>query len=76
MPQHSEAIRLALVDDHAIVRQGLASMLREYTQVELLIIANNGQDFLDQLSQQPIDIVLLDIEMPQLNGVETLQQLR
>jgi len=74
MPQ-SEAIRLALVDDHAIVRQGLASMLREYPQVELLIIANNGQDFLAQLSQQPIDIVLLDIEMPQLNGVETLQQL-
>jgi DNA-binding NarL/FixJ family response regulator len=75
MPQHSEAIRLALVDDHAIVRQGLASMLREYSQVELLIIANNGQDFLAQLAQQPIDIVLLDIEMPQLNGVETLQQL-
>lgn len=75
MPQHSEAIRIALVDDHAIVRQGLASMLREYTQVELLIIANNGQDFLEQLSNQPIDIVLLDIEMPQLNGVETLQQL-
>ncbi|MEY4287852.1 MAG: hypothetical protein RL511_1941 [Bacteroidota bacterium] len=74
MPQ-SEAIRLALVDDHAIVRQGLASMLREYPQVELLIIANNGQDFLAQLSQQPVDIVLLDIEMPQLNGVETLQQL-
>lgn len=75
MPPQSDAIRLALVDDHAIVRQGLASMLREYAQVELLIVANNGQDFLDQLSKQPIDIVLLDIEMPQLNGVETLQQL-
>jgi DNA-binding NarL/FixJ family response regulator len=68
-------IRVALVDDHAIVRQGLESMLRDFHQIALLIIATNGQDFLNQLEEQPVDIVLLDIEMPVLSGIQTLQQL-
>ena len=65
-------IRVALVDDHAIVRQGLASMFRDFDQITLLIIATNGQDFLNQLEEQPVDIVLLDIEMPVLSGIQTL----
>lgn len=71
----TKPIRVALVDDHAIVRQGLASMLRDFDQIALLIIATNGQDFLNQLEEQPVDIVLLDIEMPVLSGIQTLQQL-
>lgn len=71
----STHIRLALVDDHAIVRQGLASMLQAYAHLNLVIVAANGQEFLDQLQSSEVDIVLLDIEMPVLNGIQTLQQL-
>jgi DNA-binding NarL/FixJ family response regulator len=75
MPHQRKPIRIALVDDHAIVRQGLASMLAAYEQLHLVIVAANGQDFLEQLQQELIDIVLLDIEMPIMNGIQTLQQL-
>lgn len=71
----STHIRLALVDDHAIVRQGLASMLQAYAHLNLVIVAANGQEFLDQLQSTEVDIVLLDIEMPVLNGIQTVQQL-
>lgn len=71
----STHIRLALVDDHAIVRQGLASMLQAYAHLNLVIVAANGQEFLDQLQSSEVDIVLLDIEMPVLNGIQTVQQL-
>jgi two-component system, NarL family, response regulator DegU len=71
----STHIRLALVDDHAIVRQGLANMLQAYAHLNLVIVAANGQEFLDQLQSSEVDIVLLDIEMPVLNGIQTVQQL-
>lgn len=71
----STHIRLALVDDHAILRQGLTNMLQAYSHLNLVIVASNGQDFLDQLESTEVDIVLLDIEMPVLNGIQTLQQL-
>jgi DNA-binding NarL/FixJ family response regulator len=75
MTETNTKIRLALVDDHAILRQGLASMLMAYAQLELVIVAANGQEFLDQLETIAVDIVLLDIEMPVLNGILTLQQM-
>jgi DNA-binding NarL/FixJ family response regulator len=75
MTETNTKIRLALVDDHAILRQGLASMLMAYAQLELVIVAANGQEFLDQLETVAVDIVLLDIEMPVLNGILTLQQM-
>ena len=69
-------IRIAVVEDHKIVRQGLAEMLAKNERIEVIIEAENGQEFLDLLANKPIDIVLLDFEMPLLNGRSTLEILQ
>lgn len=65
-------IRIAVVEDHTIVREALANMLAKNKRFEIIIEAENGQDFLGQLAQKEVDVVLLDYEMPLLDGRSTL----
>lgn len=65
-------IRIAVVEDHTIVRQALANMLAKNKRFDIIIEAENGQDFLDKLAQKEVDVVLLDYEMPFLDGRSTL----
>lgn len=69
-------IKLALVDDHTLFRQGIKLLLEEIEGVELIIEASNGQELLNALESQVPDIVLLDLEMPVLNGIETSKILK
>jgi DNA-binding NarL/FixJ family response regulator len=71
-----QKIRLALVEDVQMVRSGIVKILAELPGCEFVFDAENGQDFLDQLATKTIDIVLLDIEMPVLNGIKTLEILK
>lgn len=67
---------IALVDDHVMLRNGLASVLQECGH-EVPIEADNGQEFLQQLKNHPLpEIVLLDINMPIMDGYETALWLR
>ena len=76
MDDTSQKIRLALVEDLEIVRTGIGKMLAEIPGCDYVFEASNGQDFLDQLATKPIDVVLLDLEMPVLNGIQTLEILK
>jgi len=76
MDDSAQKIRLALVEDLEIVRTGIGKMLAEIPGCEYVFEATNGQDFLDQLANKPIDVVLLDLEMPVLNGIQTLEMLK
>ena len=76
MDDSSQKIRLALVEDLEIVRTGIGKMLAEIPGCDYVFEAINGQDFLDQLATKPIDVVLLDLEMPVLNGIQTLEILK
>lgn len=76
MDDTSQKIRLALVEDLEIVRMGIGKMLAEIPGCDYVFEASNGQDFLDQLATKPIDVVLLDLEMPVLNGIQTLEMLK
>jgi DNA-binding NarL/FixJ family response regulator len=67
--------RLFLVDDHAIVRNGLRALLEESSDIEWVGEATNGQELLDQLPTTPTDVVLLDMNMPVLDGVATARRL-
>src|SRR6266567_1848738 len=69
-------IRILLADDHPIVREGLRAVLETQADFEVIAEATNGEEALRlALTLQP-DIVLLDLEMPVLDGVETIRRLR
>jgi DNA-binding NarL/FixJ family response regulator len=76
MNNSAQKIRLALVEDMQMVRTGIGKILAELPGCEFVFDAVNGQDFLDQLATKPIDVVLLDLEMPILNGIQTLEELK
>ena len=63
-------INLLLTDDHVIVRDGIKTLLKNEPEIQVVAEANNGQEALLQLSKHEIDIVLLDINMPGLDGLQ------
>lgn len=69
-------IRILVVDDHSIVRQGIRSLLSNYAEFEVVGEADDGASALKQLERLSPDVVLLDIRMPGESGLEVLQQMR
>ena len=69
-------IRTLVADDHAIVRQGLKQILTDTSDIVVSSEAAHGEEVLDQLAKQPVDVVLLDITMPGRSGFEVLQDIR
>ena len=68
-------IRVLIVDDHSIVRQGLRRILDEARGIEVGGEAVNGVEALKKLRKEKVDVVLLDISMPEKNGFDTLKQI-
>jgi len=62
--------QVILVDDHALFRNGLKLLLTHSGEVEVVAEASNGQEFLNIIGSFPDSVVLMDIEMPVLNGIE------
>lgn len=71
-----EKIKVAIAEDHVLLRESLISLLNEFKQTEMLWGVNNGKELLDQLKVSRPDIVLLDIDMPVMNGHEALNLIR
>ena len=69
-------IRLLVVDDSSLMRRALVQILSQDPDLEVVATAANGQIALHQLEDHDLDAVLLDVEMPVLNGLETLQEIR
>lgn len=68
-------IRLILVDDHAIVRKGLAALLQADQRYSVVAEASDGEEALARLESVQVDLMILDLSMPRLNGLETLRRL-
>ncbi|WP_375505305.1 response regulator [uncultured Nostoc sp.] len=66
----SAAIRVLIVDDHSIVRQGLAAMIENEPDMTVVGQAGNGQEAIDQYRQLQPDVTLMDLRMPQMSGVD------
>ncbi len=69
-------IQIAVVDDHSLFRKGMISILQQVLDFEVVLEATNGQEFLDKLQGQPIDVVLMDLQMPVLDGIKTTEIIR
>lgn len=69
-------IKIAITDDHKLFRRGMKIMLSDFDEIEVLFEAGNGQELLDELKKTPIDLVLLDLEMPEMDGIATTPKLR
>lgn len=65
-----------LVDDHRIVREGLAYMLGDIDEVDLVGEAGSGLELFDILESVDPDVILLDVHMPDMSGLEVLERLR
>jgi DNA-binding NarL/FixJ family response regulator len=71
-----EKIRLLIIDDHPIVRLGLAALLSLQDDIEIVGTAEGGQAALDLLKRFAVDIILLDLRMPGFSGIQTLERTR
>ena len=69
-------IKVLVVDDSAVVRHGLLNALEDSQRISVVGMAENGRVALEQMDNLQPDIVLLDIEMPEMDGLETLKALR
>lgn len=69
-------IRLLIVDDSAFMRKIISDMASEMDDVEVVGTARDGIDALDSIERLKPDIVTLDVEMPRLNGIETLKEIK
>lgn len=70
------SITIFLADDHAIVRDGLRMLLQAQPDLQVVGEATNGRDAVRQVCERSPDVTILDITMPELNGLEAARQIR
>ena len=70
------AVKVMIADDHSMIREGLKQLLELEGDFEVIAEACDGEDCLDKLASVTPDILLLDINMPKMNGLEVLQKMK
>jgi len=68
-------IKVLLADDHLIVREGLRLLLESEGDIQVLCEAGNGRKAVEMAAQNEVDVILIDIAMPQMNGLEAARQI-
>ncbi len=69
------SFRILIADDHEVVRQGVRSLLEAHPGWEVIAEASDGRDAVEKVAQLGPDVVILDIGMPNLNGLEATRQI-
>lgn len=71
----TESIRILIVDDHPIVRQGLATVLEQESDLSVVGQAANGVEAVAKARELLPDIILMDLQMPEMDGVEAINRI-
>ena len=71
-----ECIRILIADDHSVVREGLVSLVKRKSDMTVVAEASNGREAVDLWKEHRPDLVLLDLRMPELDGVGAIKEIR
>lgn len=69
-------IRLVIADDHVVFRRGLVSIFSQAPGIELLYEASDGQDLIEKMADELPDVVLMDLQMPRMDGIKATEYIR
>jgi DNA-binding NarL/FixJ family response regulator len=69
-------IRILTVDDHALLREGIAALVDDEPDMKLVAEATNGKEAIEKFRLHQPDVTLMDLQMPNLNGIEAINQIR
>ena len=69
-------IRVLIADDHEMIRNGLSSLIRGESDIHVIDTASNGKQAVELCGKREIDVVLMDIMMPEMNGVEATRNIK
>jgi len=75
-PLKDNVIKIFIADDHEVVRRGLRTILSEHSDLSIVGEATNGNEVLKKVKKIKVDVILLDFEMPEKNGLDTLIELK
>ena len=76
MNEDSKRIRILAVDDHPILRQGIAGLIADESDMNLVAEAANGREAIQQFRAHHPDVTLMDLQMPEMNGIDALLAIR
>jgi DNA-binding NarL/FixJ family response regulator len=76
MSAEAGPIRILAVDDHPVVRQGIAGLVAVYSDMSLVAEASNGREAIQQFRTHHPDVTLMDLQMPEMNGLDAMIAIR